>query len=404
MTNTKPFSESWLIFIIGAVQFINVLDFMMVMPMGPDFAIALNIPTHDIGWIGGIYTLAAALSGLIGALFLDNYDRKKVLTFAMCGLLVATLSCALAWNFESLLAARFLAGCFGGPLTSAAIAIIADNIPPERRGSAMGKVMGAFSVASIVGVPFGLEISGVLGWQAPFISLAVIGLGVLIAMVYKLPKQNTYTKHLKPSLRFMMMLSIVKDKTSQASFAYMGLVMMSGFMIIPNISAHLQYNVGYPRDQLGMLYFFGGIVSFFGMRIAGKFIDKYGAMKVVLLATALIIASIFTGFVYYNHGVPVLLIFICFMLAMSTRNVCGQTVSSKVPPPQERGAFNSLQSSLVHISSATGAFISSIILTSDGQNHLVNIEYIGIISMTISFFTPLLMAYILKRLKARVLS
>jgi len=403
MTPQKNISESWLIFIIGAVQFINILDFMMVMPMGPDFAKTLGIPTHDIGWIGGIYTLAAALSGLIGALFLDNYDRKKVLIFSMAGLLLATLSCAMAWNFESLLAARFLAGCFGGPLSSAAIAIIADNIPPERRGSAMGKVMGAFSIASIIGVPFGLEVSGLLGWQAPFISLAIIGSGVLLAMAFKLPKQNKFTHHLKPSLRFMMMLSILKDRTSLATFLFMALAMMSGFMIIPNLSAHLQFNLGYPRTDLGLLYFFGGIVSFFGMRIAGKFIDKYGAIKVVTLATAIVTLSILTGFVYYGHGVPIMLIFICFMLAMSTRNVCGQTVSSKVPPPQERGAFNSLQSSFVHISSAFGAFISSIILVSDEQNHLINIEYVGLISIALSLTAPFVMLYVLKKLKARVL-
>ena len=38
-------SERTLVFLVGAVQFINILDFMMVMPLGPDFAASLGIPT-----------------------------------------------------------------------------------------------------------------------------------------------------------------------------------------------------------------------------------------------------------------------------------------------------------------------------------------------------------------------
>ena len=136
--------ERWLIFVVGLVQFINIFDFMMVMPMGPDFARALNIPTHHIGYIGGSYTFAAAITGFLGALFLDRFARHKVLLISLAGLIAATASAALAWNMQSLMFARVLAGIFGGTLSASAIAMIADYIPPERRGSAMGKVMGHY--------------------------------------------------------------------------------------------------------------------------------------------------------------------------------------------------------------------------------------------------------------------
>ena len=53
-------SERMVVLLVAAVQFVNILDFMMVMPLGPDFAAALGIPTSHIGMIGGSYTLAAA--------------------------------------------------------------------------------------------------------------------------------------------------------------------------------------------------------------------------------------------------------------------------------------------------------------------------------------------------------
>ena len=66
----RALSERRLLFLIGTVQFVNVLDFMMVMPLGPDFAGALGIPTAQLGLVGASYTASAAASGILGALVL----------------------------------------------------------------------------------------------------------------------------------------------------------------------------------------------------------------------------------------------------------------------------------------------------------------------------------------------
>ena len=55
----RAISERKLLLLLGAVQFINVVDFMMVMPLGPDFACDLGIPLSNLGYIGGSYTAAA---------------------------------------------------------------------------------------------------------------------------------------------------------------------------------------------------------------------------------------------------------------------------------------------------------------------------------------------------------
>src|SRR5262245_56130429 len=74
-----PASERRIVFLIGAVHFINVLDFMMVMPLGPDFARQLGIPSSQLGLVGGSYTAAAAAAGIAGAFFLDRFDRRRAL-------------------------------------------------------------------------------------------------------------------------------------------------------------------------------------------------------------------------------------------------------------------------------------------------------------------------------------
>src|SRR5262249_35823984 len=113
MASRRPVSERAIVFLVGAIQFVNILDFMLVMPLGPDFAKALGIPTAHLGFIGGSYTAAAGLSGLLGALFLDRFDRRKALAVAMLGLVMGTLAGGFAVSLTTLMFARVLAGAFG---------------------------------------------------------------------------------------------------------------------------------------------------------------------------------------------------------------------------------------------------------------------------------------------------
>src|SRR5262245_18844895 len=98
--------ERMIVFLVAAVQLINILDFMMVMPLGPDFAAALGIPTSHLGVIGGSYTAAASASGVVCALFLDRFDRRSALAVAMAGLLVSTAAGGFAMGLTTLVGAR----------------------------------------------------------------------------------------------------------------------------------------------------------------------------------------------------------------------------------------------------------------------------------------------------------
>src|SRR5690349_9259276 len=110
MPRTRKVSENALLFLLAGVQFVNILDFMMVMPLGPDFSRALSIPLHHLGYIGGSYMAAAAVTGFLGIFFLERFNRRKAYLVTLFGLAIGTLMGALATDSLTLIIARSIAG------------------------------------------------------------------------------------------------------------------------------------------------------------------------------------------------------------------------------------------------------------------------------------------------------
>jgi predicted MFS family arabinose efflux permease len=375
----EPVSERTIVFCVGAVQFVNILDFVIVTPLGQDFAAALAIPMNHLGYVGASYTAAACVSGLLGALFLDRFDRRKALGLAMLGLVLGTLSGAFATSLGTLLLARVVAGAFGGPATSISYSIIADVIPPERRGKAMGAVMGAFSIASVLGVPAGLELARVGSWRLPFVAVAVLGavLGTYAHLV--LPPM---TRHLEGAATrpFAEEARALMRRDVLLSYGMTFVTMSASFILIPYMSAYVIQNLGFPRAGLGKLYLVGGVVSFFTMRLVGKLVDRFGSTYVGSFGSLFVGGIVYLGFVRSPPAIPVLAIFVGFMLGMSFRNVAYSTLTTKVPTAQERARFGSLQSAVQHAASALAGFGGAQILT-EADGRLVGISNLAVLSI-----------------------
>lgn len=380
-------TERRLIFLIGSVQFINVLDFMMVMPLGPDFAKALGIPSSQLGIIGGSYTLAAAVAGVIGAFVLDRFDRRNALAFVLAGLAVGTIAGGFATGMVSLVAARVIAGAFGGPATALAYAIITDAVPPERRGRAMGAVMGAFSVASVLGVPAGLELADLGGWRTPFFVVGLAGAVMTAFAIRMLPPQRAHLGRCEPTTSFR---EVLRRPVVILSLSATTIAVIANFAMIPNLSAYFQFNRDYPRDDLGMLYLVGGIVSFGTLRLAGALTDRYGAATVALGGSIWFILVLAVGFIW-PLSIPVLVVFVAFMISGSFRFVPMQALSSRVPAPHERARFMSAQSAVQHVAQSAGALIGAAVLTERADHSLVGMDDLAWFAVAMSVVLPPLM-------------
>lgn len=409
-TNDAPklSAEQWkIVLLIGAVQFVNILDFVMVMPLGPLFAAALQIPASNLGYVGGAYTASACISGLIGSLFLDRFDRRKALAVAMIGLVLGTALGGFAVDLNSLLFARVVAGAFGGPATSLALSIIADAIPPALRGRAMGTVMGAFSVASVVGVPMGLWAAETFGWSAPFFGVSVVGSIVAAGALFLLPPMRG---HLNRTTKHVTLFELLADPLVQLSYLMTCLVMIAGFLIIPNIAAFLQLNLGFPSSMLKVAYGVGGVVSLAATQLGGRAVDRFGSFRT---GTAGALAAMGVTYAFYvvphEAGLPVAMVlffFMAFMLSNGVRNVSYNTLTSKVPEADARARFQSFQSAAQHGASAFAAIASSRMLSTVGtgpQTRLVGMQTVALWSIGLTLLVPVMLFVVERGVRKRAL-
>lgn len=390
------------IILVTLIQFINIVDFMMVMPLGPDFASALDIPMSLLGIVGGSYTFAAAASGFILSRFLDRFDRRSVAITAMAGLAVSTFAATLAVDQTSLIMARICAGFFGGPASAIGMAMIIDVVPAQRRGRAMAIAMGSFSVAAIVGIPFGMELAQWYGWQAPFYVIALCCLGLLVALWFLLPEMNRH-KALHQGAPATGIMPLLKAPLTRMALMLVVISMFGNFLLIPNLSAYVQFNLGFPRDRIGELYMIGGVASLFGMQLTGYLTDKFGSLLIGSATCMGLAFVLWSGFINTPELSMIPWIFAGFMVFSSARRVAQNALTSQTPRPHERAAYTSAQSAFQHIATGLASTGSAFLLTADEQGALEGMTQLSMVTLVFVMAQPVMMWLLKKRLDQQTL-
>ncbi len=378
-------NEKLLLYLLALVQFTNIMDFMIMMPLNPLLSKLFALSPKQFGVLVSSYTLTAAISGFSSAFFADKFDRKTLLLVVYMGFTLGTCACAAAKTYEMLLLARSLTGIFGGVLGATVMAIISDAIPAERRGAAMGTVMAAFAAASVFGVPFGLYLATKLGWQAPFVFLGAGGVLTTCAIFFFVPSFATHLKHQKSTTSpFVVLSNIAADFNQIKALAFSFTVFFGMFTIIPFLSDYMVSNVGFSQEELPLIYFCGGACVIFSSPLVGKLADKYGRLPIFLIFATLTLLPIWV--ITNLPPMPIyfaLCITSAFFVLSNGRAVPAVTMISEAVPANNRGGFMSINSSMQNAASASAAYVAGVIVNK--QNGVIfNYDKVGYLSITVA--------------------
>lgn len=381
-TAPNAVAREWLLLLVLAgVQFTHIMDFMVMMPLGPQFMRAMALTPQQFGWLVSIYTFSASLCGFIAAFHIDRYDRKHTLLFLYAGLAVSTLLCALAPGFGALLAARAMAGAFGGILSATIFSIIGDVIPEHRRATATGTVMMAFSVSAILGVPVGLYLANHFSWRAPFLLLSGMGMLFLIIAWRVLPELRSHLDHHREPRLLKQLHAIFSQPRHLNAFALIATLMFAGFSIIPYISPYLVTNAGLPETDLPILYLCAGLVTLVSSRSIGRLADYWGKRGVFITVASLSIMPVLV-ITHIKHVslLSAVVIMIFFMVLVSGRLVPAIALITSSVEPRLRGSFMNFNSSIQQLSAGLAAAGAGSIIGKTPSGTLTHYDRVGLLA------------------------
>lgn len=383
------------VFVVGLLAFLQftiVLDFMILSPLGVLVMKELQISTQQFGFVVSVYAFSAGITGILAAGFADRYDRKKMLLFFYVGFVLATFLCGIADSYQFLLIVRILTGIFAGVISSISFAIVADLFPLQVRGRVMGFIMTAFAASQVFGLPLGIYISNLWGWQAPFLMIAFISglIGVLI-LFYLQP----LTSHLDQKTETRAYLHLIKTLTEPKYFpAYIVTTLLAtgGFMLMPFGSAFSVHNLGVRLEDLPLVYMITGIVSMIAGPIMGRMSDAIGKYNMFVIASFLAALVI----LYYTQLLvtPLLIVVVINSLLfvfITARMISANAMTSAVPELHDRGAFMAISSSIQQVSGGIAATVAGLIVVQTPGGYIEHYEQLGYVVATAIVITILLM-------------
>lgn len=385
-------NEKILLGSLAFVQFSHIIDFIIIMPLGPQLMKIFNITPHQFGLLVSIYTLFAAVSGFLASFIMDRFDRKKTLQFFFLGFTVSTIACGFADSYWVLSLFRAVAGFFGGVLNSVIYAIVSDKIEYSRRGTAMGILSSSFSLASIVGLPAALFLANHFSWHTPFFFLGVLCLFAFLIITIYTPPINGHLKLQSDRFEYSHLLDnlklFLKTNNQRNSFIFMFFMLFGHFAIVPFISPSLVLNVGFKETDLPLVYFFGGLASVLTGPLIGKMADSIGKHKVFTLF--LILSSVpillVTHFGKSTQFALALVMTSFFFILAGGRMIPAQALVSETVTPDKRGSFMSFISCIQQLSMSAGSYVSGIIIT-QGATELLNYPQVGYMALVSNFIS-----------------
>ncbi len=175
-----------ILFRLSLVGFVTALVARAVDPIVPPIARELAVDPHAVALLSTAFALPFALVQPILGPVADMVGKIRVMLACLAVLLGATLLCALATNYPTLLTARIIAGVASGGIFPVGIAVIGDLIPMKERQVAIGRWLAAVISGNLLGATLAGVIGDLFGWRAVFFVFSAGGLFALVTAVVTL--------------------------------------------------------------------------------------------------------------------------------------------------------------------------------------------------------------------------
>lgn len=294
---------------------------------------------------------SAGVSGAVGALLLgplvDRYGRRGPMVIGMIVFSLASLAHVFARGFDDLLWARAVTGFAAGVVYTSASAAVADLVPYERRG----KAMGVFTAGMFLGLPVGLPLAGLCAeygdWRWVYYLQAGVGLVAVFATFRTLPPGLGKGANFFANLPRLASLQV-------------GAALLSVMFYVGAFFTAVQF-AGQWLDQTGLLpkqtqwsvWLILGLCAAVGSLTLGRVADRIGKWRWTNITTLLVAAGLL-GLTQVTGIAGLLLVGVPLAVFSAARTGPFQALISELVSSETRGTLMGIRAAAVNL--GTGLF------------------------------------------------
>jgi DHA1 family putative efflux transporter-like MFS transporter len=345
------------IYILTIAVFFTATSELVVAGILNVLADQMQVSVALAGQLITAYSLAFAIGTPVVVSLTARMGRKKLMLLAMIVFIIGNLVSFVSSSFTLLIASRMILGVSAGVLLVAAFSAAAKMVPPEKIGSAIGTIILGFSSAMILGVPIGIALTNMLGWQMIFLFLAAVSLIILIGMAILLPEiegdapvpfSRQFTVLANPIILSALWLVLFREVGNSVMFTY--------------LTSFLDKILHRSASDIGFIMLAFGIAGAIGSRIGGSAVDKWGSMRMMVIS--MIVHVITLALLPLSiHTIPIAIALLSmWVMSMFIMGPATQTYFIE-KAPQSSNLIISLNTSVTQVGLATGASVGGIAIT-----------------------------------------
>ncbi len=158
-----------------------------IMGLMPEVARGLGISEPQVGHVISSYALGVVVGAPLLAIFGARLLRRHLLLLLMGFFALGNFASALAPDYATLMAVRFITGLPHGAYFGVAMLVAAAMVAPEKRAQAVARVLMGLTIAILVGNPLATWLGQWGSWRLAFVLVGVIALLTVTLVALFLP-------------------------------------------------------------------------------------------------------------------------------------------------------------------------------------------------------------------------
>lgn len=246
--------------------------------IGEDF----QAPATSLTWVISAMMLANISLSVPFGRFADIWGRRRVFTIGVILFGIATLLCAFATSFATLIVLRIFQGVGGAMFIATNMAILMEVFPAQQRG----RVLGYSAMCTYIGLSLGPVVGGLLihyfSWHAIFFATSSVAFFIfVIAMIstsklLKVRNQATEGSRVNPvsiALYMTAMLAFMYGFTVFGQSIYSYFILAAGLLLLLFFARH-ELRVTSPVIAVGLFknnlnFIFSNIAAYLNYAATG---------------------------------------------------------------------------------------------------------------------------------------